>query len=1826
MTPGLEIALRGGRRGRSPRRPSRALAPAVALTVVAVVALVAGRAHALVTVGKTAVGPTVQGGVATYRINVTRAPADTNVILRDPLPAGHDLLTVRTTGGGIVDCTSSSGGSLGNGLTATCASDPTRDLVITASDFPLTGTTFEIFAAYRVRPGQTASTNGVQVTCGAGNTPCGMATATAQVGVASARLTKAFSSSSATPSSTVDITLTLTVDAPTDVVGFVLRDVLPAGLTVREVVPPLPSTIALGSTVTVTPTGALAPGQDYRFLLHATVDDGVAPGTTLRNSAEALPPGGAPIRSAEAQLQIVASPTEAKLTKSAARPRLRLGESLDWTVVVRPGPQPEAVTLRDPLDPALRLDAVRVDGRDVACTEQPAPIGVGAATLRCEGPAGSGGRVAVLELPAGALSAPLQLRLTTTLLPGGPAQLTNTATLTEANGATTSASATVTVEGAPPGAPSLSLTAGKLLAEKGDLVPFHATLTVPRDAPPLDAARLSLRTTPGLRATDVRLRLPDGAVRVERLVGEQGALQVAVGPIPSGGTAVVEVRARLSGRAEAGRKETLAAQLWERGARVAGAAAEVRVLASAEFDLATIVGTVYRDENKNGVRDRGEPGIPGALVVLDDGLQATTDARGQYHLAGVLPGGGPAGARAFGDRALKLARHTLPPGARFTTDETRVVPLSPGALVQIDFGVDVPAPEAPLPRPLPAGASPPAGPAVRLVDGALLYALTGVAAPGARVVVCPATPTCAEAAVDRKSGAWRVEVPLDRGRTRLAVVTAWPDGRVTVGARDVFQLSRSEGGALIVPRDEEPRAVLRFPAAPLAEPTFLLEGRLLGGAATPALAALEIAGQRVTPDARGQIQVRLRLPGEGAAIPVAIRFADGLSARFDQRQEGRGDFVLLVGLAEGKVGYVLRDGAAGQSGLFAAGRVKLYAKGRIQGRWLLEGGLDLDSTAIDSWRDLFRGDPQKIFRNLDPDRFYTVYGDASQTTAAAQSRARLFVKIEIEGAQLLFGNFQTGLTGVELGRYSRAVTGGRISYVRASTEPPGPDGRPRPPTTQVILFGAWLQTAQAHDELRGTGGSLYYLSHKNIVEGSEQVRIELRDQISNRPQSNAAQRATVDYEIDYLAGRVLLREPLQTVAPTPTLVRSGVLDGDRPYLVVDYEYIVDGDVDEGTLGARATQAIGPVRVGATIVNELRTGSGYTLLGGDVTVDLKQYGAIVAEYAHSYGALTSFARSDDGGLRWVAAAGTSQASARDRQGNAWKVEADLQFFGERLRLRPYARGIDQGYTDTAHAQEAGFLQWGAEVEARLWKLSLRAHYDERRFTQTQYDAAGALIRDTAGEGLARRLIRRDIGGDLGGSFGRVTVRLGVRSERLAGDDGDGAAATTSVVDPALAGARTAIGARVDLRVLPRLSLYALGQYAVEKSGAGLLGRDNSLGALGLVAALPWALSLQAEGSGGVAGFGGLLGLRSEPVRGRVLYGTVTLSQDRDDRLSATVAAGGRERLLDKNGNARATLFAEDQFRDGPVELGGRSHVVATGVDLPVWRRLVLGATFERGTVAPSGTPFAGAGAQPIERTAGTASASWAGERVRAQLRAEVRADTTPAATSGLPMSDPAAPRDQTALSWLVSGMTTLRPHPDLTIRAKIFFARAADATANDRTLARSSEASVGFAWRPSFTDRISLFGRYTFLDEFSPAQQARAGAIDPASGLPIVGREQSHVASLASDGRLFWRFSLGEKLALKYRTEPTAGTSALLLLWVNRLAFHVTNRWDAVVEYRLLAVPGATITHGASLEANVILVKHLRLGAGWNFADFGDNEITLARGSENGFYLKAQGFY
>ena len=49
-------------------------------------------------------------------------------------------------------------------------------------------------------------------------------------------------------------------------------------------------------------------------------------------------------------------------------------------------------------------------------------------------------------------------------------------------------------------------------------------------------------------------------------------------------------------------------------------------------------------------------------------------------------------------------------------------------------------------------------------------------------------------------------------------------------------------------------------------------------------------------------------------------------------------------------------------------------------------------------------------------------------------------------------------------------------------------------------------------------------------------------------------RPVLDYDIDYLQGRILLAEPLTSTEDDDQLVHSGGLSGQDAYLVVRYEY------------------------------------------------------------------------------------------------------------------------------------------------------------------------------------------------------------------------------------------------------------------------------------------------------------------------------------------------------------------------------------------------------------------------------------------------------------------------------------------------------------------------------------------------------------------------------------------------------------------------------------------------------------------------------------------------
>ena len=101
-------------------------------------------------------------------------------------------------------------------------------------------------------------------------------------------------------------------------------------------------------------------------------------------------------------------------------------------------------------------------------------------------------------------------------------------------------------------------------------------------------------------------------------------------------------------------------------------------------DCGTLIGRVFEDKNFDGEQQRGEAGIPNAVVFLEDGNRIVTDADGLFSVHCILPGH-HSGVLDFSS----LPGYTLAPNLYFNerNSQSRLVHLAPGGMVRMNFGV-----------------------------------------------------------------------------------------------------------------------------------------------------------------------------------------------------------------------------------------------------------------------------------------------------------------------------------------------------------------------------------------------------------------------------------------------------------------------------------------------------------------------------------------------------------------------------------------------------------------------------------------------------------------------------------------------------------------------------------------------------------------------------------------------------------------------------------------------------------------------------------------------------------------------------------------------------------------------------------------------------------------------------------------------------------------------------------------------------------------------------------------------------------------------------------
>lgn len=101
-------------------------------------------------------------------------------------------------------------------------------------------------------------------------------------------------------------------------------------------------------------------------------------------------------------------------------------------------------------------------------------------------------------------------------------------------------------------------------------------------------------------------------------------------------------------------------------------------------DCGTLIGRVFEDLNFDGEQQDGEPGIPNAIIFMDDGNRIITDENGLFSVANVLPGYRTGTLDLTSTPGYDLAPNDL---VNERNSVTRLVKLSPGGLAKMNFAV-----------------------------------------------------------------------------------------------------------------------------------------------------------------------------------------------------------------------------------------------------------------------------------------------------------------------------------------------------------------------------------------------------------------------------------------------------------------------------------------------------------------------------------------------------------------------------------------------------------------------------------------------------------------------------------------------------------------------------------------------------------------------------------------------------------------------------------------------------------------------------------------------------------------------------------------------------------------------------------------------------------------------------------------------------------------------------------------------------------------------------------------------------------------------------------
>ncbi len=945
-----------------------------------------------------------------------------------------------------------------------------------------------------------------------------------------------------------------------------------------------------------------------------------------------------------------------------------------------------------------------------------------------------------------------------------------------------------------------------------------------------------------------------------------------------------------------------------------------------------------------------------------------------------------------------------------------------------------------------------------------------------------------------------------------------------------------------------------------------------------------VAGRPIPVDEHGSFVTEEILPEGTHTVEVALVDQEGSGEMYLRDLEfktndwfyvGMADLTLSENTASGPIELLQGENSNVDYDSNIDGRLAFFVNGKFGDHWKLTASADTREGSLDNiFSNFMDKSPDSLFRRMDPDYYYPTFGDDGTVEEMAPSMGKFFVRLGKDDDYGQWGNFKIGYMNNELAQVDRGLYGANLHYQSDATTEFG-DRR-----LVVDAFAAEPGTIASREEFRGTGGSLYFLQRQDILAGSERVRIELRDKASGLVTGVLNLTPVMDYDVDYLQGRVLLTEPLASTAEDNLLVRSGALSGDEAYLVVRYEYTPGFDeMDALSTGGQAHYWFGDlVRLGMTMnVNE-QDGADSSLNAADLTLRLSAGSWLKLQQAKSEGMISLPQLSNDGGFEFN---GYDPASFVDAEAEADRADISIDFddFADftDARLTMYVQEVEAGYSAPGLTALTDTKNYGGTFSLPIAeRISLGAKIDNR-------------IQEQGVEVRAREF---SVGYQLTDNW---DLSAGYRvDERV----------DQSIIVPLTQeqGERTDAVLQVGYDSKSTWNLYSFMQDTISVTGDR---QENARAGFGGSYRLSDKMKIDAEVSDGDLGTGGRVGTNYIHSERTSMYLNYALENERTVNgmpsgrgNEGNLVAGMKSRIADST-----SVFLEERYQQNRT-MTGLTH--GTGISFAPMQKWSLGLTTDIGTLQNVQT-----GAE-TERLAGGVQLGFNLDNLQISSGVEYRNDD--AEQTDLDSTE--------RTTWLFRSSFKYQMSPAGRLLGKF---NHSDSESSLGTFYDGgfTEAVFGYAYRPIHNDRLNALAKYTYFYNVPTTDQISL------QNIAAEFIQKSHIAAVDVTYDITQNLSIGGKYAYRLgqisldRDNPVFFDNNASL-YVIRSDYRFRKNWEVLVEARLLDMPDLNESKtGALATVSRYLGDHLKIGLGYNFTDFSD-DLTDLSFDNHGVFLNLTG--